>query len=186
MSARRLVGPAALGFVATAAHSLLLLIFAVVMLPSSGPPSEGAAISSAFEFWLVGACATWSVVALSGRAPLIGATIWVAATGALLALAVWVGPRFERARLDSCLWGRGGFDQPWCSPERDSLPGVNQAWFGVALLTSLVLGALVVLGVRGFFDSRRELPPMPAHRGAASETSDGVRHRRASRSRGDD
>lgn len=84
----------------------------------------------------------WLVVASSSRDPLVGLSVTVVATVSLLALAGWVGPRFERARLDGCFWGTGGFDQPWCDPPRDSLPGVTQAWFAAALMTALLLGAL--------------------------------------------
>ncbi len=154
MNQRPLAASVAIGFVAAVAYSLVLLIFTVIMLPSSGPPSEGAAFNASFFFWLVGATAVWLVVASSPRTPRSGLFITVVATVSLLALAGWVGPRFERARLDSCFWGTGGFDQQWCDPPRDSLPGVTQAWLGAALVTALLLGAIVWI--------RRRVPLTPA------------------------
>lgn len=145
MSRRPLVASVALGFAAAAGYSVVLLIFTVVMLPSSGPPSEGAAISASFFFWVVGATAVWLVVVSSSRDLFVGLSIVVIATITLLSLAGWVGARFERARLDSCFWGTGGFDQPWCDPPRDSLPGITQAWFGAALVTALLLGSTTTL-----------------------------------------
>lgn len=140
MSERRLVAEAALGFAAAVTYSFVLLIFTVMMLPSSGPPAEAAAINSSFFFWLVGAGSIWLLFVLPRRDPLIGLSVCVVATVVQLALAGWIGPRFERARLDSCFWGQGGGEQSWCFPERDALPEVTQAWYGAALVTSLVLG----------------------------------------------
>lgn len=50
MSKRPLATSVALGFLAAVTYSLVLLIFTVIMLPSSGPPSEGAAFSASFFF----------------------------------------------------------------------------------------------------------------------------------------
>lgn len=138
----------ALGFVVAMVYSFVLLVFTVWMLPASSPPSEGAALSSSFFFWLVGASTLWVVVAGARREQPVVRSAWFVGSLVLLGLAVWIGPRFERARLDSCVFGAGGGEQSWCTAERDSLPGVSWAWVGAALASSLLIAGAGLLARR--------------------------------------
>lgn len=135
--------------------SIALVVFTGVMLPSSGPPSEWSAVISSFWFWLAGAIAFTVASIVSSRSLRYALAIWIVTSGVLLLIAQYAGARFERARFDSCLWGQGGGDQPWCTTEQTELADVRLSWLAAAACTALLVGMVALIGVRSSARSER-------------------------------
>ena len=136
-----------MGTVATCAVlSLVLLVFSVAMLPPTDPPSAGHAISSAFWFWIASLATLLVLVGLArtGRQRLL-IVVGVCCAIALVVLAVRAGAAYEQTRLDSCLWGQGGYEQPHCIAEATELPGIRRTWLaaGTGTIAGCFLAAWV-------------------------------------------